>query len=155
MFIVLSLLVSGIVLFLLFPLFMSAAARNIRTSPWKSLGLGLLLLIVIPLAVTFLMMTLVGIPLALIMLAAYFIALLASVIVGMLFVGNLGLDLIRKAPASSAGRGIVALVLGAALLLLVQWIPFVGGLVWLLFLLLGFGALALQSHRVRSVEALG
>lgn len=154
-FLVLSLLVSGIVLFLLFPLFMSAAARNIRTSPWKSLGLGLLLLIVTPLAVTFLMATLVGIPLALIMLAAYFIALLASVIVGMLFVGNLGLDLIRKAPASSAGRGIVALVLGATLLLLVQWIPFVGGLVWLLFLLLGFGALALQSHRVRSVEALG
>lgn len=149
----LSLLVSGIVLFLLFPAFTYAAARNIRTAPWKSLGLGFVLLIVTPFAAVVLMMTVLGIPLAFIMLAAYFIALPLSFIITMLFLGDASMRLVRRTAFLSRAWGVAALVIGFIILTLLQLIPVVGGLAGFLALIFGFGALGLQTGRIQPVIA--
>lgn len=149
----LSLLVSGIVLFLLFPAFTYAAARNIRADPWKSLGLGFVLLFLTPLAVALVMATVLGIPLAFIMLAAYFIALPLSFIITMLFLGDASLRLMRRTASLSRAWGIAALVIGFVMLTLLQFIPVVGGLAGFLALLFGFGALGLQTSRMQPVIA--
>ncbi len=149
----LSLLVSGIVLFLLFPAFTYAAARNIRTDPWKSLGLGFVLLIVTPFAVMALMITVLGIPLAFIMFAMYLISLPLSFIITMLFLGDASVRLMRRTASLSRAWGVAALVIGFIILTLLQLIPVVGGLAGFLALILGFGALGLQTGRMQPVIA--
>lgn len=149
----LSLLGSGIVLFLLLPRFTQGAARTIGTDPWKSVGLGLALLVVAPFVIMLLMVTLLGIPLALIALAAYLSALLVSAIVVMLFIGESGRRLAGRGPSATKAQGAVAFIVGFVVLAIAQFVPFARGLVWIATLLFGLGALGLQAYRTRTAAA--
>lgn len=77
---ILSLLLAGIVLIMLFPNFGILAARTVGSDPWKSLGLGLglALLVTTPIAASLLMATVIGMPLGFAILAFYFVTLLTG-----------------------------------------------------------------------------
>lgn len=145
--IVLSLMLTGVVLFLMFPSFARGAAQAIASDAWKCLGLGLAVLIMGPIVALLLLVTIIGIPLAIITLAAYVIFLIAGYLTGALFVGELGLRWLNKDTRASTGLRAFSIAVAVLVLSIVRWIPLVGGLVTLAVLVFGLGALKLQALR--------
>ena len=140
-------IVCGVVLLLLFPGFAVSAARTIRSDPWKSLGLGFLLLIVTPIVGIILVITIIGIPVGLALGALYMVALLLGYLTAAVFLGELGARLIGRGPELPTGGRVLALVLSLVALALVWLIPVVGGIVALLAVVIGLGAASHQSFR--------
>lgn len=143
----LGLIVAGIVLFLLLPNFTVSAARTIRSDPWKSLGLGFALLVATPIAGVLLMITILGVPLALTLFALYFVSLLLGFLTAAFFVGDLGGRLLRREPELSKGWRILSLIVALIVLALLRLIPIAGGLILFLALLFGLGAWSLHLYR--------
>ncbi len=146
-----ALLLTGAVMIFAFPRFTPAAAQAIETDPWRSLGVGALALLGAPAVMVALFVTGVGIPLGLILLAGYLVALLVGYLVAALFVGLVGVRRLRGEPPGSPipKRGPLVLRLLAALVVLgiLRLVPVLGGLVSLAALLFGMGALVMQLHR--------
>ena len=102
--VVVNLFVSGVVLFLLFPRFTVAAARTVERRPWTSLGIGVAVLVLTPLAAVFLALTVIAIPLALALAALYVLALLLGFITAAFALGDLGARAFRRGAASRPRR---------------------------------------------------
>jgi hypothetical protein len=132
-----SALVIGLLLIYAFPFMTQSTVEMIRKEPWKSLGVGLLTLIVTPIIIFILMALFVSIPLALILLAFYLISLYIAKIYVVLWLG----ELILKRSA----RG-WALLLGLVLYELVTFIPFIGPIIVFFVLLFGLGAIAIWGR---------
>ncbi|WP_050031911.1 bactofilin family protein [Halorubrum halophilum] len=127
----------GAVLLLAFPRFSRGVADRVGGGPLVSGGVGLLALIVIPISLVLVAITIVGLPLALAGIAAYVVALWVGSVYGRYALGSWVLDRLDRP------NRWVALLLGVVGVALIGLIPWVGGLVDLLVLLLGLGALAL------------
>lgn len=133
-------LVLGAVLLAAFPRFSDAVATTARTAALKSGGVGVLALVGIPIALGLVAITLVGIPLS-IAGALLFAPLLW---VGSVY-GRFALGAWLLALADAENRW-VALALGLVVVALVGLIPYLGGLIEFLVLLLGLGALSLALY---------
>lgn len=144
----LALIVVGAIFLGLFPQFGVRAAQTIASDPWKSLGLGLVMLVTPPFAAGLLMATVVGILAGLATLAMYFVWLLTGLIVGLVFLGNVGLARVRKDVEITAAQRLLALAVVTLVLAVLQLIPGIGQLIGLLVLLLGLGAWTLANYRV-------
>lgn len=137
----------GAVLLLAFPRFSRDVADRVGEGPLASGGVGILALIVTPILLALVAITLIGIPLALVGVAAYVVALWVGSVYGRYALGSWVLDRLGRP------NRWVALLLGVVVVALIGLIPWVGGLVDLLVLLLGLGALALglgDRYRGRS-----
>lgn len=143
-----SLMVAGLVYFLVFPQFSVAAARTIGSDPWKSLALGLALLVTVPFVIFLLLITVVGHLVALVLLATYLVFLLAGFLSAVIYVADRGLHLIGKREPISKGLCSAGIIITIIVLTILQLIPILGGLISFLLLLLGLGALNLKSWRV-------
>lgn len=143
-----SLMLAAIVLYLLFPNASLSAARAMRDAPWKSLGLGLALLVGIPLVIVLLFVTLLGVWLALSLLALYLVFLLLGYLTGVLCLGDIGLGLIvpKKKKPTRAWRAL-SIVAVLVALWVIGFIPVLRGLVGFAVLLFGLGGLALFLAR--------
>lgn len=141
----LSSLLIGFLLIRLLPQFMQSTAEKIKNDPWKALGFGFLTYIISPVAVLLLIITLVGIPLALILLfATFLLAYIAKIFVAV-FVGNW---IMKK--ANWKGGLFVALFLGLVVYYGLGMIPVINAFSTLLFLLMGTGALLLTKKEYYS-----
>jgi hypothetical protein len=141
-----GLFVLGLLFILLLPRFGRRTVGTLGGSPWASLGLGIALLICVPIAalIEFVVGLFVGgWWLAFVLLAVYGIALVLSVAVAGLFLGRWMLERIGRGPVPL----VWALLLGLVLLLLVSLIPVAGGLAIALAMFCGLGALALTAMR--------
>ncbi|WP_418284286.1 bactofilin family protein [Halorubrum sp. DTA46] len=130
-------LVLGAVLLLAFPRFSRDVADRVGGDSLLSGGVGLAVLIGTPILLVLVAITLVGIPLALVGIAAYIVALWVGSVYGRYALGSLILDRIGRPNRWAA---LLVGVLGVAAIGLVPWL---GGLVDVLVLLLGLGALGL------------
>ena len=139
-----GLFAAGILLYAMFPRYTANAARTLRTSPLKSLGLGAAVFFSAPPIILLLVITIVGIPVALVVAALYAVALLAGYLIAAFFIGQRLLELFGKSAATTWWRN-VSLAAALAMLWLLRQIPYAGGLVMLAALLFGLGALALQA----------
>jgi cytoskeletal protein CcmA (bactofilin family) len=144
----LSLAVSAIVLFLINPHFTTSAVQQLQSTPFKSLVVGLLVLFVTPFVVLMLLVSILGIPLGLSVLALYFVALLVGFLISMIWIGDFGFRRLGKTPDQSKWTRAGSILVAAAVLLAVDFIPFLGGLVLFLVLLLGVGATKLFLYHV-------
>jgi hypothetical protein len=144
-FFMVSMLVASIVLFLLFPGFTVSAAHRISSQPWKSLGLGFLLLVVTPIIAILLISIFLGVWVGLSIMALYFVSLPIGFLISCFFLGDWGARLLRK-EVSTKGRRILSVAIVIILLGLIQLIPVIGGLLIFILLLFGLGAVALQLH---------
>lgn len=133
--------VLGLLLLWLAPRGMATASEVGRTEPWPSIGIGLALLVGVPLASILIAFTLVGLPLTIALLTATAIAAFVGSVVTALLVGRL---LLRTASP------VVQLLVGLVLIGAVGVIPFVGGLVTGLAAVYGVGALAIAVWRART-----
>jgi cytoskeletal protein CcmA (bactofilin family) len=127
----------------LFPGFFQASARAVG-SGWRSLGFGLGVLAGVPVAAFLIAITLVGFPASLMLIAFYLTAIyLAKIWVG----AYLGQKLLKSTEANKSDW-LLGLLAGLLILTVVEFIPYLGGLVRFVVVCLGLGAFAWQLYRV-------
>ncbi|PSW06666.1 hypothetical protein C9I89_03790 [Photobacterium lipolyticum] len=142
-----SLMITGVVIYLLLPQVTDQTMVILRSQPWLCLGLGVLVLITTPLVVILLFVTTIGSLLALVLLACYLVMILVAVVTGIFSVGDLGLRLAGKGDNAGKGLRILSFLIAITLLGLLQLIPIVGGVIKLAVVLFGLGGLALTAYR--------
>jgi hypothetical protein len=121
-----------------------APAAHLRETPAAGLGFGFVVAVVVPVACLIAIGLIVSLPLGLIGLVLFGLAVTLSSLVTSQFLGEWLLRRVRDgAPSEYA-----ALALGLLLLTVVGFIPYVGFLIWLTAILLGLGGmfLALRPH---------
>jgi hypothetical protein len=125
----------GLILIKLFPKYMSKTKDVLDKKVWRALGIGFLVLILTPIAIVVLLMTVIGIPLALLLGALYLIYVYLSKIAVIYWAGA------KMFPKSSP---VAFFVLALLIYALVTLIPFIGGLVEFFVLLFGLGAMVIS-----------
>ncbi|MGF1760979.1 polymer-forming cytoskeletal protein [Photobacterium sagamiensis] len=148
-----SLMTTGVVLYLLFPRVTDQAMVMLHSQPWLCLGLGVMVLITTPLIIMLLFVTTIGSLLALGLLASYLVMILVAVVTGIFAVGDLGLRLTGKRETAGKGLLILSFLIAIILLGLLQLIPIVGGVIKLAVVLFGLGGLALTAYRGRQLPS--
>jgi cytoskeletal protein CcmA (bactofilin family) len=142
-------LVLGAALLLVVPRF-TDTVRGVGTrQTLRSGGVGLLTLVGVPVALVLVALTVVGIPLSLAGALAFALLLWVGFVYGSLVTGTWLLSLLDR-----EGRWL-ALGVGLAVVTLVGLVPFVGGVVEFLVLLVGLGAFVLVVRGARSDESGG
>lgn len=143
----LTIVIAAILLFWLFPKFTLSSADRITADPWKSLGLGLVLLVVTPMVATMLMFLVLGVWIGLTVLALYLVALLLGFLIACFFLGDRGAKLVNR-DLNTRGRRILSVTLAILLIGFIKIIPLIGGLILFALLLFGLGAGVLQLYSV-------
>ncbi len=143
-------LIAGLVIILLAPRRLTSIAESIRSRPGPSAGWGALILFVTPIAAIIACITIIGIPVGLITLALWGIAMyLAQIPVG-LFIGRWIIGHFREVDGKAIMVGTLAL--GLVILKLLRLIPHLGFFIGLAVIIFGLGAVV-ASERRRRVEA--
>lgn len=124
--------------------------ETVRTRWPLSLLIGFIVLVCIPVAALIVIITVIGAPLALAAIAVYPVLLVVGYVSAGVAVGRIGLQGLQPARTHRAGWRAAAAVLGMLAITLLGRLPWVGGLVVLLALLLGVGALVLQVRRAQA-----
>jgi cytoskeletal protein CcmA (bactofilin family) len=138
-------LIIGIILILLASGKTNEMSNAIKEKPWQSLVWGAVILCLTPIAAIIVMITVIGLPLGLITLALYLIALYLSQIPVALLLGRLIIRQNRE--LDSKGLMIGALALGLFILLILRAIPFIGWIIGLLIVLFGMGTLVTMMRK--------
>lgn len=126
----------------LFPTFFPACTQAVGAG-WRSLGLGIGVLAGVPVVIIISAVTLVGLPLSLMLLAVYLAAIyLAKIWVGV-FLGRM----LMKSSGSRNRDWLLALFVGLLIIIIVGYVPYLGGFVRFVIVCLGLGAFAWQLNR--------
>jgi len=135
------------------PAFYARVSESLRTRAGMSLLLGFVAMVCIPVAALILLFTIIGVPLALMTVALYLALLLIGYVSTGIGIGDWALT--RFAPGHGARHAwrICAAAVGMLAISLLGRLPYVGGFVVLVALLIGLGALALQVRRPATVPS--
>lgn len=143
----------GVVLHATMPELIAGAAAVFSTRPWACVGLGFALLIATPVAVSLLFMTILGIPLALFVLAVYGVVLAPALITAAY---GLGMRTARVFGWSHDGEQVswrmLWTFLGLVALALIALVPVLGFLVLVVALALGLGGFVLRFRHHSALE---
>ena len=134
-------LLIALALILLFPGFIHAATEVAVAAPWKTLLVGFLASIIVPVVILALMFTAIGVPLALLALLTWVVVVCVSVPFAAYYLGSLLLS-------KSTNNPIWMMLLGAAIILILFMIPIIGFLTWLVAMWFGLGIILLQFPRL-------
>ncbi|WP_251330446.1 bactofilin family protein [Haloplanus pelagicus] len=137
-------LLLGVILLLAFPDFSAGVASRVGAAPLRTGGAGLLTLVGVPLVLLLVAVTLVGLPLAVVGAVAFAGLVWAGLVYGQYAVG------VRMLSAVGREHRWLALVVGVGGVAVLGAVPVLGGLLELGVLLLGLGALAVgirQAYR--------
>ncbi|MBT3250014.1 MAG: polymer-forming cytoskeletal protein [Candidatus Pacebacteria bacterium] len=133
-------LVSGLILMYFFPKVTDAVTDQLLKNPLSSLGWGFAKLMIVPLSAVLLMVTVVGLPLAFLMLMGYSVGMMtASWIAGK----AIGEVVYKESKVTFLKNRYLQFILGLVLLSLAGLLPLVGWLIKLVAFLMGFGALGM------------
>lgn len=143
------LLVLGLVVVALTPVWAGRVATTLAARPAVSLGIGVLALIVTPIVAAVLFATVIGIPLGMLLLALYIAALMLAAVFVAYRLGDWLLELFGRPEASRY----LCMLVGAIVLALAMSLPILGGIVALVALVLGLGALLLERRGARDLPA--
>lgn len=136
-----ALLIVALALILLIPQFIHDATEVALRTPWKTLLVGILASILMPVIIVALMFTLIGIPLAILLALSWLVILGVAVPFAGYFLGSLLLS-------KSTTNPIWIMLLGMAIILILYMIPFVGFITWLAASWFGLGIILLQYPRL-------
>jgi hypothetical protein len=140
-----ALLALGFAAVALSPLWTHAVAAKITERPGASALTGVLGLFLAPLIAALLLITIIGIPLAIILLAFYVVAILLS---GVFVAYRTGVWLLRPFGRGNASPW-MRMAAGALIVSFFMSLPWIGGIVQLIVLMIGFGALVLERRDSR------
>jgi len=140
-------LLLGVLLVVVFPNFSWEAAATVRSDALASTGLGLALLVAVPVVAVVLFVTIIGIPLGFAVILGYVLLLMLGYMTGALALGDLLLGKAKPAEARAPGWRILFLVLALLAIALVRRVPVIGELAVFVLFLAGFGAFTLRALR--------
>ncbi|MEQ8156868.1 MAG: hypothetical protein ABRQ25_18660, partial [Clostridiaceae bacterium] len=126
------------------PDFWSHNARMISERPFKTLGVGLLALIVTPILVIISWITIVGLPLGMIVVAAYGIAMYLSKIIVAVFAGLL---LAKRFSWAEKYKGVLPVLLALIILELLLKVSVLGVITWFAITFAGLGSFVLANYK--------
>ncbi len=141
--------VYGTFLLFAFPRLTLSASNQLLESPLLSIGMGIVFLIVVPIAATLVMITVIGIPLGLITLLVYGIALFSAQVFVGVTIGRLLFSFF-----ANANRRLIqffGLLLGLLVLFGISFIPYVGSWSPLVIAILGLGGLMVAIGKLRNM----
>lgn len=122
-----------------FPGVAAISTIKLTESPWRCMLAGFVAFCLIPMAAFFLIFTLVGLPLSIILVLLYLVALYVGKIIAAIYLGQI---LLRGRNSASQGSILPQLLLGLLILYFGAALPFpVDILLWFAFTLIGFGGL--------------
>jgi hypothetical protein len=107
----------------------------------------------VPFVAVVLLITIIGIPLALLLMSLYLLVLFLGWVTTALFIAQRGLEALRPGKPVTRGWQLFALLLGLLVLWLLKQIPYAGGLIGFLALLAGIGALTWRVFNGRRTAA--
>jgi cytoskeletal protein CcmA (bactofilin family) len=110
-------------------------AQNLEIKNWQASLIGLGAFILTPIITLFFIFTIIGIPLALLLLATYLMLLVISLILSSFFVGNILLKSFIKKPLNA----FAILIFGLTIFVLLASIPYIGWSFILVFMAYGLG----------------
>lgn len=134
-------LLLGALLLLLFPRFSAGVADTVERRPLRTGAWGLVGLVVTPIVLVLLLVTIIGIPIALVGALLFGLSVWIGVVYGEFAIGRYLLERL-----DAEGRW-YALVLGLLLFSLLGLVPVLGDLAILVALLVGLGALGIALRR--------
>jgi hypothetical protein len=138
-------LLAGVVVVLLIPRFIGEAAELLNRRPIRSGIVGIVGGILFPIAIIIAVITVIGLPLALLTTAVFAVFVALSAIPVAVWLG----ERILRGRTSLGQNAIVSFFLGALILLVIEIIPIIGGVVWLVATCLGFGTILLAAWASR------
>jgi len=133
-------LVAGAVIVAMFPVLMLAGDVRVRARPLASVGMGILLLLLVPAVLAAIAITVLGIPLALIGAALYAVSVYLAPVVVALWLGRILLS--RSSTYPDRGELVGAFLLGGVIIGLLGLVPYAGAVILLLATIVGLGAMA-------------
>ncbi len=140
----------GVILLVLFRPYLVNIAASISQSSAKTLGLGALFLICLPIAAIAVALTLIGIPAAVLILLLWMVLLyLADIFVGL----ALGDWILRRLRKGSAPRPFYAMALGLLLVTILCNLPMIGWLVGIVIAAFAMGGFFVAAYDLRSRSA--
>lgn len=140
----------GLVLTLIAPATVVATSEYIQSHALKSTLIGMAVLIVVPVAAVLLLVTIFGIPLAVLIGMTYVAALIISNVFVALWLGRR----IGSTKGVRPGANIWALLMGLVALEVLTILPAIGGLASFAALVIGLGAIAGRSYdRLKATRA--
>ncbi|MBI3911980.1 MAG: polymer-forming cytoskeletal protein [Armatimonadetes bacterium] len=145
----LMLLATGFLILALSRQWPTSVAETLQQQAAMTALLGLAVLVLAPLAAILLIVTVVGLPMALIVIGFYLAALYVAPIFAVFGLARWALARWQGAPPALW----LAMLLGVVAYAVATEIPVVGWLMWLAALLAGLGALVLERWRARQVPA--
>ena len=125
------------------PQLMRSTSMEMQERPWRSLGIGGLFVLVVPMLVIALAMSAIGLPLAILVIAICVALTPIAFAVTGYTAGTIlrGLVTKRSDPPENLGPRILWPLLGVAVLFALTLIPMMGIAVWFVAMLFGLGAL--------------
>ncbi|PIO04514.1 hypothetical protein COT48_00070 [Candidatus Woesearchaeota archaeon CG08_land_8_20_14_0_20_47_9] len=136
-------IVVGIILLIIMRRFCLDAAKAVLNRFAMSIAYGLLGIIGIPILAVFLIITIIGIPAALLLLLLYLVLLYVSNIIASLILGQIILKAYLRVDTSP----FISLVIGVVALSLIRIVPIIGGIVGFIALLAGIGGIITAASR--------
>mgnify|MGYP001588379684 CR=1 FL=1 len=135
--------VMGLLLIKFVPGFFDRSVNTLKEQPWSALGVGFLALVLTPILAVVLMVTLVGIPFGIVLLALYgillyFVRVLVTYLIGEWLMGKFGWKI----------HQVWALLIGLVVYGILTIIPVIGGLVGLFATLLGLGGWLISKKQI-------
>ncbi len=121
---------------LLIPRWLNRVTDHLVPSPWKALLVGLVAAIAVPMALFFLLITIIGAPLALALGLVWIVLTLATFVYGAYYLGRLILR--------GGQHPVVKALLGGLILIVALQIPWLNVPVWLAMVFFGLGAQLLE-----------
>lgn len=122
--------------------------EELRVRPWLAALFGIMALIIIPIAAVIVMVTVIGIPLGLLAILGYAGLLLVGYVAIAVLLSGLMLDRYKAEAATRTAWRVGAAVLAMLVISSLAHVPFVGGFLGLVALVMGVGAIvAAIVHR--------
>lgn len=136
-------LIMGALVIKLMPHYTASVIEQTRAKPWLSLFVGFCFTIIAPVSVIILLATLIGIPLAFVVLLSFILICVFAKIFAALFVGKAVLSVFSKKPNMYG-----SLFVGIIVFFVLMVIPFLGWIAIAVLYLMSLGGLLLQKKQL-------
>ncbi len=135
----------GLFMIWLFRHYVTHTANTAYESTLKSLGIGFLILLLTPIVALVFLITTIGVPVALVLIAMWAVFLYVGKIMAAMLIG---FKVVRVNSKSSFGRVFGSFALGALIYTLVGMVPVVGWVINFLIVLIALGSMASYESEV-------
>jgi hypothetical protein len=142
---ILALLFVGLFFVWICRFYMTRSAETAFENPLKSLGLGLLVLIITPIAAIIALVTLIGCPLAYILMLMWLLVLFFGKLTA---ISIIGMKIVRIKDKSGFLKVYGAFALGVLIYVIIGLIPIIGWVLKLLLIVIGIGALTMYEKEL-------